>query len=70
MDQDRQVPLIMGRLFLATRRVLIDVQKGKLELRVQKEKVTFNVFKAAKFPIEVDSYFRVEVIDDAVATIF
>ena len=27
MEEDREIPIILGRLFLATRRALIDVQK-------------------------------------------
>ena len=34
MDEDTQVPLILGRPFLATARTLIDVFNGKLTLRV------------------------------------
>ena len=34
MEEDQEVPLILGRPFLATGRALIDVQKGELTLRV------------------------------------
>ncbi|KAL5569891.1 hypothetical protein UlMin_026466 [Ulmus minor] len=37
MEEDREVPLILGRPFLATGRTLIDVHQGKLILRVQDE---------------------------------
>ncbi|KAL5549738.1 hypothetical protein UlMin_004969 [Ulmus minor] len=53
MEEDREVPLILGRPFLATGRTLIDVHQGKLILRVQDEQVTFNVFEAMKFPSNV-----------------
>ncbi|XP_027361379.1 uncharacterized protein LOC113869313 [Abrus precatorius] len=45
IEVDADIPLILGRPFLATWRALIDVQKGELMLRVQDEKVTFNVLK-------------------------
>ena len=44
MEEDRAVPLILGRPFLATGNTLIDVQLEKLTLREQNEEVTFNVF--------------------------
>ena len=44
MEEDRDVPLILGRPFLATSRTLIDFHQGKLILRVQDEQVMFNVF--------------------------
>ena len=34
MEEDTQVPLLLGRPFLATRVSLIDVKKGELTLRV------------------------------------
>jgi len=46
MEEDSNVPLILGRPFLATGRTLIDVEEGELILRVQDEQVTFRVFKA------------------------
>ena len=41
MEEDREVPLILRRYFLATTRGLTDVQERKLELCVQDYKVTF-----------------------------
>ncbi|XP_062075795.1 uncharacterized protein LOC133779913 [Humulus lupulus] len=35
MEEDTNVPIILGRLFLATIPALIDVQNGELRLRVQ-----------------------------------
>ena len=46
MEEDTQVPLLLGRLFLATGAALIDVQKGELTLRVGNEAVHFNLNKS------------------------
>ncbi|XP_062080310.1 uncharacterized protein LOC133785064 [Humulus lupulus] len=62
-EADREVPIILGRPFLATGRTLIDVQKGELTMRVQDEKVTFNVFKAMRFPNGVEECSVVLVVD-------
>ncbi|KAL5573761.1 hypothetical protein UlMin_023358 [Ulmus minor] len=70
MEEDREVPLILGRPFLATGRTLIDVHQGKLILRVQDEQVTFNVFEAMKFPSDVDACFVISVLDRVVAENF
>ncbi|XP_040999593.1 uncharacterized protein LOC121245791 [Juglans microcarpa x Juglans regia] len=48
MEEDKEIPLIPGRPFLATGRTLIDVQKEKLILRVGEEKVTYEVFNIWK----------------------
>ena len=39
----KQVPLLLGRSFLATGVALIDVRKGELTLRVGNEEVHFNL---------------------------
>ena len=46
MEEDNQVPLLLGRPFLSTGAALIDVQKGELTLRVGNEAVHFNVNKS------------------------
>ncbi|KAL5538589.1 hypothetical protein UlMin_045511 [Ulmus minor] len=70
MEKDREILLILGRLFLATGRTLIDVQQGKLILRVQDEQVTFDVFEAMKFPTEVDSCFQINTLDRLISKSF
>ena len=39
MEEDKQVPLLLGRAFLAIGVALIDVKKGELTLRVDIEQV-------------------------------
>ena len=46
MEEDNQVPLMLGRPFLETRAALIDVQKGEMTLRVGNEAVHFNLNKS------------------------
>ena len=48
MEEDTQVPLLLGRPFLATRAALIDVKKRELTLRVGEEAVHFNLNKSLK----------------------
>ena len=50
MEEDKEIPIILGRPFLATGRAMIDVQRGELKLRVQEEEVKFNVFEAVRHP--------------------
>ena len=62
MEEDQQVPLIFGRLFLATR-ALIDVHKGNLILRINDEQVTFNVYKDSQFTSRNNTCFSINAID-------
>ncbi|KAM1331871.1 hypothetical protein ACFX2H_043977 [Malus domestica] len=66
MEEDKEVPLILGRPFMATARTLIDVQAGTLTLRVQGESVVFKLFEAVKRPFEPEECFRVDVLDGIV----
>ncbi|XP_062080885.1 uncharacterized protein LOC133785683 [Humulus lupulus] len=69
-EADREVPIILGRSFLATGKTLIDVQNGELTMRVNDQQVTFSVFKAMKFPDEIDECSSVDVIETLVAEKF
>ena len=60
MEEDTQVPLLLGRPFLATGAALIDVQKGELTLRVGDEAVQFNINRSLEHPnVEADSCMAV-----------
>ena len=65
-EEDKKIPIILGRPFLATGQTLIDVQKGELTMRVQDQNVTFNVFNALKFPSDEEECFKVEVLEAVV----
>ena len=61
MEEDTQVPLLLGRPFLATGSALIDVQKGELTLRVGNEAVHFNLNRCLEHPdVDAESIMDVE----------
>ncbi|GKA97354.1 reverse transcriptase domain-containing protein [Tanacetum coccineum] len=66
-DADPQVPLILGRSFLKTRRALIDVYEGELTLRVGKEAVTFNLDQTSRYSANYNDMTanRIDVIEMA-----
>ena len=53
MEEDSQVPLLLGRPFLATGAALIDMQKGVLTLRVGDEAAAFDLIKGMQ-NIDID----------------
>ncbi|XP_075504542.1 uncharacterized protein LOC142541980 [Primulina tabacum] len=67
MEEDVEMPLILGRPFLATGKALIDVQEGKLRLRVGEEEITFDVFNALKHTLHSDSCYRIDAFDALVS---
>nr|GEU62135.1 reverse transcriptase domain-containing protein [Tanacetum cinerariifolium] len=66
-DADPQVPLILGRSFLKTRRALIDVFAGELTLRVGKGAITFNLDQTSRYSTNYNEMTakRIDVIDMA-----
>ncbi|XP_070025165.1 uncharacterized protein [Nicotiana sylvestris] len=49
---DEEIPIILGRPFLATGRALIDCETGELKMRLNDEEITFNVQKSMRRPSE------------------
>ena len=43
IEEDKEVPLILGRLFMKTSRVIIDVDEVKIKVRTHDDEVNFNV---------------------------
>ena len=50
IEEDKQVPLLLGRPFLTTGAAWIDVKKGELTLRVGDEAMHFNLNHSLKQP--------------------
>ncbi|KAI3773993.1 hypothetical protein L1987_48534 [Smallanthus sonchifolius] len=71
MDEDKNVPIILGRPFLATAKALIDVYSGRLTLRVDEEEVTFYVGRSMQHTQnQDDSLYFVETIYSCCSTVF
>ncbi|BBN67230.1 hypothetical protein Prudu_17S000100 [Prunus dulcis] len=63
---DNQLPLILGRPFMATAGAIIDVKKGTLTMNVFDETIAFKVFEASKFPSDEHEVFHLDAIDTMV----
>ena len=50
IEEDKEVPIILGRPFLIIGRAIIDVHDGSLTLWVNDEEIHFNIFKAMHDP--------------------
>ncbi|XP_061342861.1 uncharacterized protein LOC133289024 [Gastrolobium bilobum] len=66
MEEDAEIPLLLGRPFLATARAMIDVEQWKLMLRMNEETVTINVFESMKHPSDGGDFFMIDIIQEAV----
>ncbi|XP_070009496.1 uncharacterized protein [Nicotiana sylvestris] len=60
---DEEIPIILGRPFLTTRRALIDCETRELKMRLNDEEVIFNVQQSMRRPSEYANCSLVEVVD-------
>ncbi|XP_058005232.1 uncharacterized protein LOC131180936 [Hevea brasiliensis] len=63
MEEDIQIPMILGRPFLATTGAIIDVKNWRLTLKVGDEEVEFNLFDTMQHKFEYDECLRVDIVD-------
>ncbi|XP_058774075.1 uncharacterized protein LOC131648329 [Vicia villosa] len=69
MEEDRESPIILGRPFMKTARMMIDIDDGIMKLRVQDEEVCFNLFDAMKQPKDKNDCFRMDVTEESVVEV-
>ena len=63
MEEDRKAPIILGRTFLTTGQVLIDVKSKELTLRVGEDQVKFNLYKSMEFSSDINaSCIRIDTL--------
>ncbi|XP_075110416.1 uncharacterized protein LOC142181301 [Nicotiana tabacum] len=60
---DEEIPIILGRPFLAIGRALIDYETGELKMRLNDEEITFNMQKSMRRPSEFANYSLIDVVD-------
>ena len=69
IEDDVDIQLILGRPFMLTAKCVIDMGNGNLEMSVDDQKVTFNLFYAIKHPNNHKACFKVEAIEHEVAMV-
>ncbi|XP_062113975.1 uncharacterized protein LOC133824984 [Humulus lupulus] len=66
MEEDHEIPLILGHYFLAIGGALIDVQACHLTLRVNEEKVRFDIYKGANWLVTLNTCKMIESLSPLV----
>ncbi|KAG9444595.1 hypothetical protein H6P81_015935 [Aristolochia fimbriata] len=71
IEVDKNLPIILGRPFLATAGALIDVKQGKLTLRLNNDKLSFNIKEAIRQPATPyeDFCFSIDMVDSCIAEV-
>ncbi|XP_075079957.1 uncharacterized protein LOC142165263 [Nicotiana tabacum] len=60
---DEEIPIILGKPFLATGRALIDCETGELKMRLNDEEIIFNVQKSMRRPSEFANFSLIDAVD-------
>ncbi|XP_019252728.1 PREDICTED: uncharacterized protein LOC109231524 [Nicotiana attenuata] len=60
---DEEIPIILGRPFLATGRALVDCETRELKMRLNNEEIIFNVQQSMRRPTEFANCSLVEAVD-------
>jgi len=63
IEEDSNIPLILGRPFMLTSKCVVDMGNGSLEMSVEDQKAIFNLFEAIKHPSDSKTCFKVEAIE-------
>ncbi|XP_075108961.1 uncharacterized protein LOC142180786 [Nicotiana tabacum] len=61
---DKEIPIILGRPFLATGRALMDSERNEIKFYANDEEVTFQASKGTKLPHEYESISVIDVVDE------
>ncbi|KAB2629192.1 hypothetical protein D8674_033987 [Pyrus ussuriensis x Pyrus communis] len=67
---DRELPILLGRPFMATAKTIIDVQNGLLTMTVLGETVQFKVFESLAHPSSSLDCYAIDVLDSLVFSKF
>ena len=63
IEEDAEIPLIMGQPFMLTAKCVVDMGNGNLEMSVEDQKATFNLFEAIEHPNNSKTCFKVGEIE-------
>ena len=58
-EVDFEVPIILGRPFLATRCVLVSMEKEQMKFRLNNEEVTYNICRSMKQSGDIQIVFAI-----------
>ena len=63
IEEDAEILLTIGRPFMLLANCVVDMGKGNLEMSMDDQKVTFNLFEAMKHPSDHKACFIVEKVE-------
>ena len=59
---DQDIPIILGRPFLASGIAIVDTDLGEMKFCIQNDEVSFQLCKTKKQPIELQMVFVIDIV--------
>ena len=66
IEEDPNIPIILVLPFMCTANCIVDIGKGKLELGVEDQKVSFDLFEAMKHPNDMKACFDLDKVEQEI----
>ena len=66
IEEDDDVPLILGRAFMLAARMMIDYDDGLMKVRLDDEEINFNLHNAMKHSKDKGACFKVDATDEVI----
>jgi len=64
IEEDANIPLILGRPFMSTASCVVDMGKKMLQMGIEDQKISFDLFHEDKEPPDRNVYFKVHVMEE------
>jgi len=64
IEKDADIPLILGRPFMSTASCIADMGKKMLQMGIEDQKISFDLFHEDKEPPDRNVYFKVHVMEE------
>ena len=68
VEEDEDVPILMGRNFMQTARMMIDLDDNIMKVKVNDEEVTFNIREALKYSKDKGACFKMDATEEVILT--
>ena len=66
IEEEDDVPLILGKAFMLATRMMIDYDGGLMKVRLDNEEINFNLHDAMKHPRDKGACFKVDAMDEVI----
>jgi len=66
IEEDANIPVILGRPFMSTTSCVVDMGKKNLEMSLENQQISFDLFNEGRELMDQDVCLQVKVLDEKV----